>query len=189
MLSLQSSCDSDSNAKIKTSEMLGKAMLLSSSLLSCTHHCNCLLLLLQVTMEGLVNLYWTPSDCSGAAIQMLLSTITYDITPPTLAIVQTFSKGNTTIAQTASVRANRRLHYFTVSPTSSSSKTYGANVVFSFSEAVQGFGANYAFIHGGELSSDGLNESVCMPLRSLQMKRDERKVECVGSEVIWCEEG
>lgn len=113
-----------------------------------------------MTEEGAANLYWAPSDCSGAAIQMLLSTITYDITPPTLAIVQTSSKGNTTLAQTASTRVSRRLQYFTVSPTSSSSKTYGANVVFNFSEAVQGFGASYAFIHRGELSSAGLNESV-----------------------------
>lgn len=127
---------------------------------SYAHHCDCLLFLLQVTKEGAANLYWRPSDCSGAAIQMLLSTITYDITPPSLAIVQTSSKGNTTLAQTASTRLSRRLQYFSVSPTSSSSKTYGANVMFSFSEPVQGFGANYAFIHGGELSSAGLKESL-----------------------------
>ena len=142
-----------------------------------------------MTEEGLANLYWAPSDCSSAAIQILLSTITYDITPPTLSIVQTSSKGNTTLAQTASTRVSRRLQYFTVSPTSSSSKTYGASVVFRFSEAVQGFGPKYAFIHRGQLSSAGLNESVSQTQFSATIVADSTESALVlvtGSELSSC---
>lgn len=121
-------------------------------------------LLMQMTAEGLSNLWWTPTDCSGTAMEILLSPITYDITPPTLAIIKVSGTKNTTLAQTAARRRllhnSRRLQYFTLSPTSSSSQTYGANVVFSFSEAVSGFAEEYAFISGGELSSAGLNETV-----------------------------
>ena len=136
-------------------------------------------------------LYWAPSDCSGAAMQILLSPITYDITPPTLAIVQTTGKGNITLAQTASAaqtvwqNSGRRLHYFTLSPTSSSGKTYGANLVFSFSEEVQGFGGNYAFIKGGQLSSTGLSETVSQKQYSATIVADNTKsalVMVTGSE-------
>lgn len=140
-----------------------------------------------MTEEGLARLYWTPSDCSGAAVQVLLSPITYDVTPPMLAIVQKSGKSNTTLAQTTYTlqKGSRRLQYFTVSPTSSSSKTYGADVVFSFSEAVQGFGANYAFIHGGQLSSAGLNETVSQKQFSATIVADNTKsalVMVTGSE-------
>lgn len=121
-------------------------------------------LLMQMTAEGLSNLWWTPTDCSGTAMEILLSPITYDITPPTLAINKVSGTKNTTLAQTVARRRllhnSRRLQYFTLLPTSSSSQTYGANVVFSFSEAVSGFAEEYAFVSGGEISSAGLNETV-----------------------------
>lgn len=115
--------------------------------------------LLQMKEEDVVRLFWTPSDCSGAVTQILLSTITYDITPPILAIVQRSSTGNSTLAQTMPPRLGRRLQYFTVRPAAPATKFYGANVVFSFSEPVQGFGANYAFVHGGTLSAAGMAAS------------------------------
>ena len=138
-------------------------------------------------------LYWTPSDCSGSAMQILLSPVTYDITPPVLAILQTTGKGNVTLAQTASAaqtvwqNSGRRLQYFTLSPASSSSKTYGANVVFSFSEEVQDFGGNYAFIKGGQLSSTGLNETVSQKQYSATIVADNTKsalVMVTGSESL-----
>ena len=123
-----------------------------------------LVLLMQMTAEGLSNLWWTPTDCSGTAMEILLSPITYDITPPTLAIIKVSGTTNTTLAQTDARRRllhnSRRLQYFTLLPTSSSSQTYGANVIFSFSEAVSGFAEEYAFVSGGEISSAGLNETV-----------------------------
>ena len=162
-----------------------------------------------MTAEGEAELYWTPLDCSSAAVQILLGTITYDITPPTLAIVQMTNKGNVTLAQTAASatqtalqNTGRRLRYFILSPesSSSSSKTYGANVVFSFSEQVQGFDANYAFISGGQLSSAGLNETVSQQQYSATIVADNTKsalVMVTGSESLstsptccaagWCE--
>lgn len=146
-----------------------------------------LFLLLQLTAEGLSNLWWTPTDCSGTAMQILMSPITYDITPPTLAIIQKTGKSNVTLAQsavTATTAAHarllrhysRKLQYFTLSPTSSSSTvTYGANVVFSFSEAVEGFAEGYAFIKGGELSSSGLNETVSQQQYTATIVADNTK--------------
>lgn len=137
--------------------------------------------------EGVARLFWTPSDCNGAATQILLSTITYDITPPILAIVQRSSQGNSTLAQTMSPRLGRRLQYFTVRPASPATKVYGANVVFSFSEPVQGFGANYAFVHGGSLSGAGMTASGSKTQFSATIVADNTKsalVMVTGSESL-----
>ena len=173
--------------------------------------------------EGLSQVWWTPTDCSGTPTWILLSNITYDITPPSLALLTTSGSTIKTVAtsqssstppsgaysdsglmhglrrytrklhffghssssiqpakalshsgamhglQDVAVSASeargglqhhaRSLHFFSISPSSSSSsKTYGANVVFSFSEPVTGFAQQYAFVKGGTVS--GLNESV-----------------------------
>lgn len=143
--------------------------------------------LLQLSAEGLSNLWWTPTDCSGAAVQILLSPITYDITPPTLALIQISGKKNVTLAQSTVdstvwkptarhlLHSSRKLQYFTLTPTSSSSVTYGADVVFSFSEAVTGFGEEYAFIKGGALSDAGLNETVSQQQYSATIVADNTK--------------
>jgi hypothetical protein len=144
---------------------------------------------LQLSAEGVSKLWWTPTDCSGTAVQILLSPITYDITPPTLAIIQTSGKKNITLAQsnvdsTATLwrpqarhllRNSRKLQYFMLTPTSSSSVTYGADVVFSFSEAVTGFGEQYAFVKGGALSDAGLNETVSQQQYSATIVADNTK--------------
>lgn len=146
-------------------------------------------LLLQLSAEGLSHLWWTPTDCSGAPTQILLSPITYDITPPTLAIIQISGKKNVTLAQSTVdstamqwrpqarhlLRNSRKLQYFTLTPTSSSSVTYGADVVFSFNEAVTGFGEEYAFIKGGALSDSGLNETVSLQQYSATIVADNTK--------------
>ena len=136
-------------------------------------------LLLQLSAEGLSNLWWTPTDCSGAPTQILLSPMTYDITPPTLAIIEKSGKKNVTLAQSTVARHlrrnSRKLQYFTLTPTSSSSITYGANVVFSFSEAVTGFGEEYAFIKGGALSDAGLNETKSQQQYSATIVADNTK--------------
>ncbi len=146
-------------------------------------------LLLQLSAEGLSHLWWTPTDCSGAPTQILLSPITYDITPPTLAIIQISGKKNVTLAQSTVdstamqwrpqarhlLRNSRKLQYFTLTPTSSSSVTYGADVVFSFNEAVTGFGEEYAFIKGGALSDAGLNETVSLQQYSATIVADNTK--------------
>ena len=139
-------------------------------------------------------------------MKIYLSTITYDITPPTLAVIADIGKFSTTLANTsvqtptqasaqtdtpsASTaqhqrsgrrlqyftpqgrepssstqlqRSSRQLQYYTLQATDSSSSSalmYGTNVVFNFSEPVQGFAKEYAFIKGGALSSNGLNETV-----------------------------
>ncbi|KAA6424676.1 hypothetical protein WJX79_007532 [Trebouxia sp. C0005] len=141
----------------------------------------------QLSAEGLSNLWWTPTDCSGAAVQILLSPITYDITPPTLALIQISGKKNVTLAQSTVdstvwkptarhlLHSSRKLQYFTLTPTSSSSVTYGADVVFSFSEAVTGFGEEYAFIKGGALSDAGLNETVSQQQYSATIVADNTK--------------
>ena len=136
-------------------------------------------LLLQLSAEGLSYLWWTPTDCSGAATQILLSPITYDITPPTLAIIEKSGQKNVTLAQSTVARHlrrnSRKLQYFTLTPTSSSSATYGSNVVFSFSEAVTGFGEEYAFIKGGALSDAGLNETKSQQQYSATIVADNTK--------------
>ena len=150
---------------------------------------------LQLADEGLSNLWWTPADCSGATVPILMSSITYDITPPTLAIIKKTGKINTTLAQTTvstttatarRLRRNgRKLQYFTLSTTSDSSVTYGANVVVSFSEAVEGFAEEYAFVSGGALSSSGFNETVSQQQYSATIVADNTKsslVTVTGSE-------
>ncbi|KAL0041039.1 hypothetical protein WJX77_002957 [Trebouxia sp. C0004] len=143
----------------------------------------------QLSAEGVSKLWWTPTDCSGAAVPILLSPITYDITPPTLAIIQISGKTNVTLAQstvdsTATqwrpqarhlLRNSRKLQYFTLTPTSSSSVTYGAKVVFSFSEAVSGFGEQYAFVKGGALSAAGLTEAVSQQQYNATIVADNTK--------------
>ena len=125
---------------------------------------------LQMNGEGLSQVWWTPTDCSGNPTWILLSNITYDITPPSLALLLTSGSTTKTVATSQSSSTSeapdglwhraRRLHFFSISPSSSSSssKTYGANVVFSFSEPVTGFAQQYAFVKGGTVA--GLNESV-----------------------------
>ena len=57
--------------------------------------------------------------------------------------------------------------------------------MFSFSEAVQVFGGGYAFIHGGRLSSAGLNETVAQQEFSGTIVADNTKsalVMVTGSE-------
>ena len=132
---------------------------------------------LQMAKEGLSQLWWTPTDCSGAVTWILLSNITYDITPPSLALLTTSGSTNKTVAtsQSSAVvpswaysdtgvhqslrRNTRRLHFFSIKPASSTATTtYGANVVFSFSEPVTGFAEQYAFVKGGSVSD--LSETV-----------------------------
>ncbi|KAL0046017.1 hypothetical protein WJX82_011578 [Trebouxia sp. C0006] len=136
-------------------------------------------IVVQLSAEGLSYLWWTPTDCSGAATQILLSPITYDITPPTLAIIEKSGQKNVTLAQSTVARHlrrnSRKLQYFTLTPTSSSSATYGSNVVFSFSEAVTGFGEEYAFIKGGALSDAGLNETKSQQQYSATIVADNTK--------------
>ena len=127
---------------------------------------------LQMAEEGLSQLWWTPTDCSGVVTWILLSNITYDITPPSLALLTVSGSTNKTVAtsQNASStpswaysdtgvqrrlqHSTRRLQLFSIK----SASTYGANVVFSFSEPVTGFAEEYAFVKGGSVS--GLNETV-----------------------------
>ena len=132
---------------------------------------------LQMAKEGLSQLWWTPTDCSGAVTWILLSNITYDITPPSLALLTTSGSTTKTVATSQSsavvpswaysdtgihqsLRRNaRRLQFFSIKPASTSATTtYGANVVFSFSEPVTGFAEQYAFVKGGSVSD--LNETI-----------------------------
>lgn len=126
--------------------------------------------------EGLSQLWWTPTDCSGTVTWVLLSNITYDITPPALALLTTSGSSNKTVATSLPISAvpswaysdtgvhtrlrrhARRLHFFGIQSASASSASYGADVVFSFSEPVTGFAQRYAFVKGGSVS--GLNETV-----------------------------
>ena len=129
-----------------------------------------------MSAEGLARLWWTPTDCSGAKVQILLSSVTYDITPPTLAVIADIGKYSVTLAQTSAQtdtavpsspathsktlrRNSRRLQGYTLQATGSS-PVYGADVMFNFSEPVLGFGPEYAFVKGGALSSSGLNMTV-----------------------------
>ncbi len=44
-------------------------------------------LLLQLSSKGVSKLWWTPTDCSGKIVQILLGPITSDINSPTLAAI------------------------------------------------------------------------------------------------------
>jgi len=96
-----------------------------------------------------------------------------------LAIIEKSGKKNVTLAQSTVARHlrrnSRKLQYFTLTPTSSSSVIYGSNVVFSFSEAVTGFGEEYAFVKGGALSDAGLNETVSQQQYSATIVADNTK--------------
>ena len=91
--------------------------------------------------EGLSQLWWTPTDCSGAVTWMLLSNITYDITPPSLALLTITGSTTKTVATSQNSSSptpsgeysdsglmhglrhyTRKLHLFSPSPSSHSSQ-------------------------------------------------------------------
>lgn len=117
-----------------------------------------------------VDVWYLPQSCTGATSQVLVHSITYDITPPFLTIIKLTGDTNTTIISTepsdySAVTARRHLlstAWASIKAATGARRsllaTTSETLIFEFSESVVGFNESSIDVTNGEITSFSGND-------------------------------